>query len=97
MELFKKILVVVLAIVVIYFILIFVVEIINMTMRPKPSNSNGSGLIKIIAAPIVQTIPSQGTNIHQGVCTADAFVCPSGISVGRTGSNCQFVCPNINR
>lgn len=27
-------------------------------------------------------------------CTADAMQCPNGSYVGRTGSNCQFVCPN---
>ena len=26
-------------------------------------------------------------------CTADAFQCPSGEWVGRTGPNCEFVCP----
>ncbi len=30
----------------------------------------------------------------QGVaCTADAMQCPDGSYVGRTGPNCQFVCP----
>ncbi|MBX4206491.1 hypothetical protein KW784_01765 [Candidatus Parcubacteria bacterium] len=28
------------------------------------------------------------------VCTADAMQCPDGSYVGRTGPNCQFVCPN---
>ncbi len=27
-------------------------------------------------------------------CTQDAYVCPNGTTVGRTGSNCQFVCPS---
>ena len=27
------------------------------------------------------------------ICTQDAYICPNGQSVGRTGSNCQFVCP----
>ncbi len=27
------------------------------------------------------------------VCTADAKLCPNGTYVGRTGPNCQFVCP----
>ena len=26
-------------------------------------------------------------------CTADAMMCPNGSYVGRTGPNCQFVCP----
>lgn len=28
------------------------------------------------------------------VCTMDAYVCPNGTTVGRTGANCQFVCPS---
>jgi hypothetical protein len=28
------------------------------------------------------------------VCTADAYQCPNGQWVGRTGQNCQFVCPS---
>jgi len=28
------------------------------------------------------------------ICTADAMLCPNGQYVGRTGPNCQFVCPN---
>jgi|SRR3989344_3110167 len=28
------------------------------------------------------------------VCTMDAYICPNGSSVGRTGPNCQFVCPS---
>lgn len=28
------------------------------------------------------------------ICTADAYLCPSGQYVGRTGANCQFVCPS---
>lgn len=26
-------------------------------------------------------------------CTADAFQCPDGSFVGRTGPDCEFVCP----
>jgi len=26
-------------------------------------------------------------------CTADAMQCPDGTWVGRTGPNCQFICP----
>ena len=28
-------------------------------------------------------------------CTADAMRCPDGSYVGRTGPNCEFVCPTI--
>ncbi len=28
-------------------------------------------------------------------CTADAMMCPDGSYVGRTGTNCEFVCPKL--
>ena len=35
-----------------------------------------------------------GTFLEEEVmCTADAMQCPDGTWVGRSGSNCQFVCP----
>jgi hypothetical protein len=30
---------------------------------------------------------------NQTMCTMDAYVCPNGTTVGRTGPHCQFVCP----
>ncbi len=27
-------------------------------------------------------------------CTQDAMICPDGTGVGRTGPNCEFVCPD---
>lgn len=27
------------------------------------------------------------------MCTADAMICPDGTTVGRSGPNCEFVCP----
>ncbi len=27
------------------------------------------------------------------MCTMDAMMCPDGSYVGRTGPNCEFVCP----
>lgn len=33
-----------------------------------------------------------GTN-SAVACTMDAKMCPNGTYVGRTGPNCQFVCP----
>jgi len=76
-----------------------------MNLHPKP-NSTNTGLIKIISAPIIDTLPTQSGNVPNintgnnntvGQCTADAFICPSGVAVGRSGPNCQFVCPNVNR
>ncbi len=41
-------------------------------------------------API--NIPEEKSNIPV-VCTMDAMECPDGSWVGRTGPNCEFVCP----
>lgn len=41
------------------------------------------------SSPIAPTIPEE-----KGVaCTMDAMECPDGSYVGRTGPNCEFVCP----
>jgi hypothetical protein len=37
--------------------------------------------------------PNQDTGNNGIVCTADAMQCPDGTWVGRSGPNCQFVCP----
>ncbi len=42
--------------------------------------------------------PATTTNPQPGeadpvMCTADAMLCPDGSYVGRTGPNCEFVCP----
>ena len=38
-----------------------------------------------------------GGRVDDGVfCIADAMQCPDGSYVGRTGPNCQFVCPTAN-
>jgi hypothetical protein len=33
-------------------------------------------------------------NTYPVACTADAMQCPNGSYVGRTGPNCQFICPS---
>jgi hypothetical protein len=33
--------------------------------------------------------------VDEVMCTADAMMCPDGSSVGRTGPNCEFVCPPL--
>lgn len=38
------------------------------------------------------TVPSSGDG--QISCTADALMCPDGSYVGRSGPNCEFVCPS---
>lgn len=42
-----------------------------------------------------QAVFGPGTTGSVTFCTADAYVCPNGTTVGRTGSNCQFVCPDV--
>ena len=54
---------------------------------------------EVVVPPV---IPSSGTgnggNNGGGseliACTMDAMMCPDGSYVGRTGPNCEFVCPN---
>lgn len=44
--------------------------------------------------PIPTPVPTTPTNDGGAVaCTMDAMMCPDGTYVGRTGPNCQFVCP----
>lgn len=38
----------------------------------------------------VATTPTEEEGV---ICTMDAMQCPDGSWVGRTGPNCQFVCP----
>jgi hypothetical protein len=33
--------------------------------------------------------------LERVACTMDAMQCPDGSYVGRTGANCEFVCPDI--
>lgn len=41
--------------------------------------------------PVVTNPNDDGNTI---VCTMDAMICPDGTAVGRSGPNCQFVCPS---
>ena len=49
----------------------------------------GAVLYVLNPEPIEYKNPNEGSV----VCTADAKLCPDGTYVGRTGSNCEFVCP----
>lgn len=97
MELFKKILVVFIAIIVVYFVLIAVVEIVSNSLNPNKSKVPSNGIIKIIPSPILNENPSVKNTNQTKTCNSDIFKCSDGTSVKRTGPNCQFVCPNINR
>jgi hypothetical protein len=52
----------------------------------------GGFLIGRVTAP--QTNSEVGTLPEGTMCTADAMLCPDGSYVGRTGPNCEFVCPD---
>jgi len=45
------------------------------------------------AKPQTPTINDQQNPGEQVMCTTDAMECPDGSFVGRTGPNCEFVCP----
>jgi hypothetical protein len=34
------------------------------------------------------------SGIGEIICTADAMLCPDGTYVGRSGPNCEFLCPS---
>ncbi len=42
--------------------------------------------------PVVENPPFGGEPV---ACTMDAMMCPDGTYVGRSGPNCQFVCPTV--
>lgn len=46
---------------------------------------------KCIAKPTPTSTPVPTT--MPGTCTRDAYLCPDGTKVGRTGPNCEFICP----
>ncbi len=39
--------------------------------------------------------PTQDLSTESVACTMDAFQCPDGTYVGRTGAQCTFVCPSL--
>jgi Immunoglobulin-like domain of bacterial spore germination len=47
-------------------------------------------LMPVAEAP---TTVDVATTTEQIVCPQDAMQCPDGLFVGRTGANCEFVCP----
>lgn len=54
--------------------------------RPTPAPS-------LIPTPKVSPIPSSLPTTP--ACAKDATICPDGSIVGRTGPNCEFVCPTV--
>lgn len=43
---------------------------------------------------IAQYYPNYPTYTNSSICTKDAMVCPDGSVIGRSGPNCNFICPN---
>ena len=56
-------------------------------------------LVIILLVGGIYSVVKQGGESVGGepiACTMDAMMCPDGSYVGRTGPNCEFVCPNQN-
>lgn len=43
--------------------------------------------------PVAQAPAEVATSTEPIACATDAMQCPDGLFVGRTGANCEFVCP----
>jgi len=54
----------------------------------------GKHFVREIDKPIEPPITPPQSEDDVVFCTADAMQCPDGTWVGRTGPNCQFVCPD---
>ena len=54
------------------------------------------GFLLLASVGSVSAYYYQNQTNYQTACTADAYQCADGTWVGRTGSNCQFVCPSTN-
>lgn len=50
--------------------------------------------IPVAEGPMATSTPVATSTDGGVVCTKDAMQCPDGSYVGRTGPNCEFVCPN---
>lgn len=51
-------------------------------------------LVAVLWGVMKKGLPDTSTGIPEGVaCTMDAMQCPDGTYVGRSGPNCEFVCP----
>jgi hypothetical protein len=53
------------------------------------------GLAYIFKDSIAPGLPTQPVEDDVVMCTMDAMMCPDGTYVGRSGPNCQFVCPVV--
>ena len=52
-------------------------------------------LVIVVVYWLSNSVSDISTNDDLIACTADAMQCPDGTYVGRTGPNCEFVCPEV--
>lgn len=55
----------------------------------------GGGAMWFMSRAAVPVIPSTPPEKVEVMCTMDAMQCPDGSYIGRTGPNCEFVCPEL--
>jgi|SRR3989344_5077558 len=72
------------AIALIYFF--FSIKSLDFSAVPIPT------LMPELSQPPTPT-PTSKSRGNQVICTQDAMQCPNGTWVGRTGPNCEFICP----
>ncbi len=53
----------------------------------------GQPMEKCIAKPTPTSTAVPNPTSTPAACTRDAYLCPDGTKVGRTGPNCEFICP----
>lgn len=61
--------------------------------QPIPRNAIITIVNNRIVVNVNNTVIIGNQTGNQTACPADAFMCPDGTFVGRTGPNCQFICP----
>jgi hypothetical protein len=65
-----------------------------MVATPGPKTYSNRCMMNAAGATFISEGMCVGTTVT--VCSADARMCPNGTYVGRTGPNCEFVCPSTN-
>lgn len=51
-------------------------------------------IFSIILVSLGFFVPNQSIQAEDVVCAMDTFLCPNGTLIGRTGPNCEFICPD---
>lgn len=72
----------------------------NKNSNPQILNQNENTVAttsdSIVNIKATSSVPQKTTPNTPVVCTMDAMQCPDGSYVGRTGPNCEFVCPDTS-